>query len=139
MTSYTQDHIDECRARVKAQLTAYDNLVATTGKQAAFDSFEPIFFNNLVLLLDQLFVHRSRTMEGKDGNPMNEVRALCNSLLNNNSKLLADKGIKLNPTQSILKYQVGDEIKLKEADFVRLSEAFFAGIESVYLPMAIAE
>jgi hypothetical protein len=132
MNNYTQAYIDECRARVATQLAAYDKLVKAVGKQPALDSFEPIFFNNLVLLLDQLFVHRSRIIEGKDGNPMNEVRVICNSLLNNNSKLLADKGIKLNPTKSILKYQVGDEIKLTEVDFRRLSDAFFASIEQVF-------
>ena len=61
-------------------------------------------------------------MEKKEGNLLNEVRILCNSLLNNISKLSADKSIKLNPTKSILKIRVGDEIKLNEADFMRLSK-----------------
>ena len=140
MNAYPQDYIDECHARVDAQLAAYDNLAKAVGNQAALDTFEPVFFNNLVLVLDQLFVHRSRILEGKDGNAMNEVRVVCNSLLNNNSKLIADKGIKLNPTKSILKYQVGDEIKLSEADFKRLSEAFFAAMETVFCePVAVPQ
>ncbi len=132
MNNYPQDYIDECHTRVKSQIAAYDSLIAATGKQSAIDAFEPVFFNNMVLLLDQLFVHRSRVLEGKDGNPMNEVRVICNSLMNNNSKMMADKGIKLSPAKSILKYQIGDEIRLSEADFLRLSKAFFTEIESKF-------
>ncbi len=71
-------------------------------------------------------------MELKDGNPLNKARVLCHSLLHNNSKMSADKTIKLDPAKSVLKVQVGDEIKLKEADFLLISEAFFAEIERKY-------
>jgi hypothetical protein len=87
----------------------------------------------MVLVLENHFVHRSRTMEGKDGNPLNEVRILCNSTMNNNNKMCTDKTIKFNPAKSVLKYQVGDEIKLNKAGFLQLSNAFFAEIESKYL------
>jgi len=46
---------------------------------SAVASFEPLFFNNLVVVLDAFFVHRSRTPEGKHGNPMNELRMICTS------------------------------------------------------------
>lgn len=133
MNSYTQEYIDGCRTRLDAQLAAYNNLIAAAraanNTQPAIDAFEPIFFNNLVFMLDQFFVHRTRALELKDGNPLNEVRVICNSLLNNNGKLTADKTIRLNPANSILKYKVGDEIRLTEDDFVRLSDAFFAEIQ----------
>jgi len=80
--NYTQTYIDECRSRVNVQLSTYNNLITSARKSAgnnekslnsAIESFEPIFFNNMVLLLDALFVHRLRMIEGKDGNPLNEV------------------------------------------------------------------
>jgi hypothetical protein len=115
-------------------VSAYQALVVAVRNQAkaAIDSFEPHFFNNMVLALDSYFLHRARALEKKDGNPLNEVRILCNSMTNNN-KMCADKTIKFDPAKFVLKYRIGDKIKLKEADFVRLSSAFFAEIERKYL------
>ena len=69
----------------------------------------------------------------KDGNPLNEVRVLRNSMLNNNNIVCADNTIKLNPATSVLKYKVGDEITLSEAEFLLLFKAFFAEIERKYV------
>lgn len=72
VNSYTQDYIDECRSKMESQLAADKALVTTarakTGtSNAAFnsavDSCEPLFFNNLVVVLDSFFVHRSRPLE----------------------------------------------------------------------------
>ena len=52
--------------------------------------------------------------------------------MQNGGALSADKTIRLNAAKSVLKYQVGDEIRLSEADFLRLAEAYFAEIESKY-------
>lgn len=93
INTYTQEYIDGCRLRIDVQLSTYKALAAAanvlTGPDkprldAAIEAFEPHFFNNL-------FVQRSRTMEKKDGSPLNEVRVLCNSLLHNNAVLLADR------------------------------------------------
>jgi hypothetical protein len=51
-------------------------------------------------------------------------------MMNNNNVMCADKTIMFDPATSVLKYRIGDEIKLKEADFILLS--FFAEIESKY-------
>ena len=111
VNNYTQKYIDECRSKVEFQISVYKNLITTAGSKnvtnetklnAAIESFEPVFFSNMVLVLDNYFVHRSRTMEGKDGNPLNEVRILCNSMMNNNNKMCTDKTIKFNPAKSVL-------------------------------------
>ncbi len=135
MKKYPKDYIAACRARVDADLRAYRDGV---GKAATKD-FEARFFNDQVLLLDYMFVHRLTGIEGKDGNPLNEVRVLCNSILLNRGRLQVDKlpgwpnsagsGINLPPEKSVLKLEVGDEVRLTEADFARLSKAFFAELE----------
>ncbi len=137
--SYDQDYIDHCRSLITDQLAAYDELIgaAQNGKggaqlDGAIEGFEPRFFNNLVLVLDNLFVHRLRTLEGKDGNPLNEVRVICASLLENGGVLAADKQIKLKPDGSVLGYDEGDRIALDEAAFRRLSDAFFGEMEAKF-------
>jgi|GEM_PF-315301 len=127
--NYTEEYIDGCRSRVDADLSTYKKLAATARNQPAgakaLEWFEVTFSNNMVLVLDHLFVHRRRTVEGKDGNPLNEVRLLCDAIMNNNL-MGTDKAIKFDPTQSVLKYKVEAEIKLNEVDFGLLCTAFFA-------------
>src|SRR5690242_12671505 len=139
MKTYTQEYIDACRGRVEADLRAYRKQV---GKEPT-KTFEGRFFNDQVLLLDYLFVHRLSGIEGKDGNPLNEVRILCNSLLYNQGKLQLNRlpgwpnsavsGLSLPPEKSVLKLKPGDDIQLSEADFVKLYKAFFAEMEKRYL------
>ena len=137
VSSYTQDYVDACRARVQSQLAAYDDLVAAAREglgdraDAAIASLESALFPALVQALDHSFVHRLRGKEGKDGNPLNEVRVLSASLLNGGA-LVADKTIKLDPAKSLLGYAVGDEIKVGEEGFTRLAEAYFAAVERAY-------
>ena len=139
---YTKRYVDGCRSRVDADLAAYRKLLAAARKQSPTNTarrnsasavFAAAFFSDMVLLLDYLFVHRLRTMEGKDGNALNEVRLLCTSILENRSVMVADKSIKYSPEQSVLKYRVGDNIQLNEGDFVLISKAFFAEIRKKYL------
>jgi hypothetical protein len=142
MKKYPKKYVDGCRSRVDADLAAYRNLVTATSKQTTASTtrrnsargvFQAAFFSDQLLLLDYYFVHRLRTMEGKDGNPLNEVRILCTSILENNHVMVTDKSIKYSPEQSVLKYRVGDEIQLNEGDFLLISKAFFAEIRRKYL------
>ena len=86
----------------------------------------------MILALDHFFLHRSRNMEGKDGNPLNEVRMLCNAIMENKDRMSADRTIRYKPDMSILKFRDGDEIRLNADDFARLSAAFLEEIEKKY-------
>src|SRR5438093_12980609 len=130
-----KEYIAACRANVDTDLRAYRSQVGKTPSK----EFEARFFNDQVLLRDYMFVHRLSGIEGKDGNPLNEVRVLCNSILLNGGKLQVDRlpgwpqsavaSLTLPPEKSLLKLRDGDEVNLSEADFARLSAAFFAELE----------
>ncbi len=70
---------------------------------------------------------------GKEGNPLNEVEMICDSLLNNNGILRDSNVIKYIPDQSVVKLNVGDKIRITAEEFERLSAAFFAELERKFL------
>jgi hypothetical protein len=144
--SYPQDYVDHCRESVRAQVAAYEDLTAAArgaasgdaaGVDGAIGAFAPRFFTTMVLVLEACFVHRVRNREGKDGNPLNEVRVLSNSLLTNDGVLLKDSQIKLKPETSVLGLAAGDEIRLGQDDFVRLADAFFTELEARYVDATV--
>jgi hypothetical protein len=75
------------------------------------------------------FVYRLRMVTGKDGNPLNEVELVCDSLINNGGILLDRTVIKYIPELSVVKVKVGDKICLSEGDFARLTAALFEVLE----------
>ena len=139
-STYTREEFDQSKAAINAQLAAYKALVKAAGDKAsdkkvgtALGTFEPMFLNNLTLALDRFFVHRVRPVTGKDGNPLNEVEMICESLMNNNGILRESKVIKLIPEKSVAKIQFGDPIRLSAEQFERLSTAFFVELERKFL------
>ena len=138
--NYTRDEFDHGKAAMKEQLAAYKKLVAEIAIGAnnkellsALRTFEGLFFNNLILVLDRFYVHRLHMVTGKDGNPLNEVEMICDSLLNNKGILRGNNVIKYMPGQSVVKLNVGDKIRLTADEFERLSAAFFAELERKFL------
>jgi hypothetical protein len=137
--SYTPEELDHAQTAIDEQLAAYKELVkaidgASDPKaRSALDAFEPLFCNNMTLVLDRYFVHRLRTVTGKDGNPLNEVELMSDSLLNNDGVLRSNNVIKLNPGESVLKLDIGERIRLSAAQFERLSEAFLSEIRRRFL------
>jgi hypothetical protein len=138
--SYTPEELDHAKTAVNQQIAAYKKLAkavdgATSDPKvaSALEAFEALFFNNMTLVIDRYFVHRLRTVTGKDGNPLNEVELISDSLMNNDGVLRANNVVKLIPDQSVVKLNIGDPIRLTAAQFERLSKAFFAEIESKFL------
>jgi len=108
-------------------MTAYRGFVTAARSQggadaeprrAAIGSFEPVFY---------------RAIEQKNGDPLNEVRMLCDSMLHNDNVLRADSTIKYDPATSVLKHHVGDEITVDEAGFLLVLDAFLADIERKFV------
>jgi hypothetical protein len=118
ITKYPTDYIASVRSGIDARMASYRKL----------SEVPPSLYNDLVLVLELAFVHRLRKDEGKDGNPVNEVRLLALALLTNEGRMLDGKSLKLNPKTSILGYAEGDAIVLTESDFTRLAEAFFPAL-----------
>ncbi len=137
---YTRDEFEDGKAAVEKQLALYKKLAsvlageaADTPVQVAFGDFQDPLFNNMTLMLDRLFVHRLRMVTGKDGNPLNEVEMICDSLMNNDGILREKSPITYVPDQSVVKLNIGDQIRLTAKEFEPLSAAFFAELESKFL------
>jgi hypothetical protein len=135
---YTPQEYDHGKKAIRAQLTAYRKFLDAAGNgggEQARRQFEAEFFNNMALVLDRLYVHRlsGKDYEGKDGNPLNELRLIVDSLIDHGGVMRADKQIKLKPQDSVLGIDVGDPIKLTEDDFKKLSKAFFEELKKRFL------
>ncbi len=135
--TYTKDEVDHAKTVIRAQLAAYKKLrkaaIADKKVDATFSAFDPLFFNNLTLALDRPFVHRVRPVTGKDGNPLNEVEMICDSLMKENGVFTKSTVIKMDPETSVLGLEFGDTIALTAPEFERLSTAFFAELEAKFL------
>lgn len=137
MNSYPKAYIADCRKTVTSQVTAWRTLAKAVGDKdgavtKALTAVETAYFGNLVLALEGYFVHRARGAEKKDGNPLNEVRMLAASLMTNGGQFELDKAIKYDPTKAVLGLKPGDPIRVDEAAFTRLSEAYFSEIEKKF-------
>jgi hypothetical protein len=77
-------------------------------------------------------VHRTRAVEGKDGNALNELRMLATSLLEHGGTFTVDKTVKYDPARSVLGLGAGEPVTLTPASVRRLAEAVFAEIEAKF-------
>jgi hypothetical protein len=132
--SYPAAYVQAARDEIAAQVQAYRDLVGAASKasgmsltriDAALATFEPAFFNNLLLALELRFVQRA-----KGGGPLDEVRLLATALSNHGGVLAADPATSYDAGQSVLGLDVGDRVALNADDFATLSAAFLAEIEA---------
>ena len=111
---YTREEFKNGQAAIKEQLAVYKRLAEAIASdktdqklRSTLKDFEGVFFNNLTLVLNHYYVHRLRTVTGNDGNPLNEVELICDSLMKNNGILRGNNAIKYIPEQSIVKLKIG--------------------------------
>ncbi len=132
--TYDADYIADCRAQVESEIAAFDIARSDSDvDDTALDDLEVSYFAALVLALEMRFVHRLRAKEGKDGNALNEVRLLAQSLMANGGRMVEDPKVALDPQRTVLHTRPGEDIVVRYDDFVRLSRAFFAEIEARYV------
>src|SRR3954467_14366981 len=142
--TYTQDELDHARTAIEAQLAAYralaDAIDGTDPKAGeALGALEPVLFNNMTLVLDRYFVHRLRGVTGKDGNPLNEVELLTESLMNNDGVFRGNTVVKFKPDESVTGLEPGERIRINAAEFERLAGAFLADLEAKFLEAGRAQ
>jgi hypothetical protein len=130
--TFSPEELESARTAIAAQLAEYRALaaaVAGTDAEPALAAFEPRFCSNMTIVLDRYFVHRVRSVTGKDGNPLNEVELLTESLMNHDGVLQAGTVFTLDPETSVVKLAPGDRIGLTAADLDRLATAYLDEID----------
>jgi len=128
VTSYPEVYVQLTAAKIEEQLAAYEALAAAVKgnakAEAALAAFAPGHFNSMLLALDHHFMHRMRGAEGKDGNPLNEVRMLSDSLMEHDGVLRENKTIKYKSEKAVAGIAVGQTIALDAGTFERLAKAY---------------
>jgi|SRR5688572_14450575 len=118
---YTHEYIYECRSKIELQLSTYRNMTSKArhldktndrSLHHTIEAFERIFVNNMVIVLDAMFLHRTRALEGKEST-LNDVRYLRREILSNRN-----------------------EITLNVSQFEKLAKGFFDEIEKKYQQIA---
>jgi hypothetical protein len=118
-TGYDRHYVASCRESVGA---ASAELRRAGAGSAAW--------NQLVPALDRWFAIRNPKAEGRDGNPINEVRAIAEAVTEHGSVMAVPKGIRLGAETSVLGFEPGEEISLDGDAFERLFDAFLAEVEA---------
>ncbi|HYN66259.1 MAG TPA: hypothetical protein VES93_05175 [Ornithinibacter sp.] len=125
-STYTSDEVEACRDNADALLAAWG------ANEVEDATLESLVFTQAVVVLDAWFVHRSRHLEGSDGNPMNEVRVVADSVLANDGTLRVEGPITWDAEHTVLGLAVGDEVEVTANGFDRLAAAYLAAIEATY-------
>jgi uncharacterized protein (UPF0548 family) len=117
-TGYDRRYVANCRESIGA---AVEEMRRVGAGSAAW--------NQLVPALDRWFSLRNPKVEGRDGNPINEVRTIAESVTEHGSVMVIPRGIKLSPETSVLGFEEGEEISLDGDAFERLFDAFLVEAE----------
>jgi hypothetical protein len=125
--TYPTDHIDRCRTAMSERIAAYQAALENT-KVPQRAAFEKLYCRDVVVLLDAWFMHRTRAVEGKDGNPANEVRMLAASIIHHDNVLVADPTIRYRASDSVTGLAIGDEINITMEQVGQLATAYLETI-----------
>lgn len=118
-TGYDRHYVAACRESVGA---AVEELRRVGAGSAAWNQLAPA--------LDRWFSLRNPKVEGRDGNPINEVRVIAEAVTEHGAVMTVPRGIKLVPEASVLGFEPGEEISLDGDAFERLCDAFLTEVEA---------
>jgi hypothetical protein len=112
--------------------TGYDRHYVAACRESVGAAVEELRRVGAGSALDRWFELRNPKVEGRDGNPLNEVRVLAASVTEHGSVMVIPRGIKLDPDTSVLGFAEGEEIILDGDAFERLFDAFLAEVEAKF-------
>lgn len=119
-------------AYIKAVNTRVDRVLKAFDQAKPADPFASEALLDVIVGLEMAFVHRLRGQEGKDGNPLNEVRMITASVLEFGGVMTLDKTIKWKPEASVTGLKNGDKIALDRKQVGKLVDAFFEELAKKY-------
>jgi hypothetical protein len=127
--TYPSTQIEACRSEMALMAATWR---AVAARAVPVPEAEPQVFNQMVVALEGWFVHRLRGVEGKDGNPLNEVRLLALGVTENGGHFPSDHKITWRPEASVTGYRPGDRIALSEPVFTRLATAYLNAVQTKF-------
>lgn len=123
--NYPREYIEHCQEDIAAQIAEFREMPPVS------KSFAERLASHLVIVMDACFTHRARNVEGKDGNALNEVRVLAQSLMYG-SIVVEDSTVTWDTENMVLGLTKGDEIELTMGQVDHLQRAFFAELTRKY-------
>ena len=125
--SYTSDEVESCRDAADGLLAAWQ------ANEVEDETLENLVFTQAVVALDAWFAHRSVEMEGGDGNVMNEVRVLADSVVGNGGALRVRGPIRWVPERTVLRLAPGDEVVVTANTYERLASAYLDAVSDTFV------
>jgi len=119
-------------AYIKAVNTRVDRVLKAFDQAKPAEPFASEALLDVIVGLEMAFVHRLRGQEGKDGNPLNEVRMITASVLEFGGVMTLDKTIRWKPEASATGLKNGDKIALDRKQVGKLVDAFFEELAKKY-------
>ncbi len=123
--NYPREYIERCQRDIEAQIAEFNDLPPVTS------TFARRLAGHLVIVMDACFVNRLRATEGKDGNALNEVRLLAQSLMYGDV-VVDDSTVTWRKDAMVLGLTKGDDLELTISDVDRLQQAFFEQLLDKY-------
>lgn len=135
----TPAYVASCRERINAQIECYNQLIATAKDEyttnEALDetiaNFEPVFFNNLLLVMESYFDLKAQPDSQHLPGALQEVRLLCSAIRHNHNQLGNGYTTAVDPEQMVLKLAPGSTIRLNETNFITLANAYLNEMEKI--------